>query len=89
MNCPRSVRFLCVLTFVTAGAASQVVVPVQPIPMEEIPIAMPIPRMETAPVPSSGDAADDPAIWIHPNQPADSVILGTDKQDGLVVVQVL
>lgn len=41
--------------------------------------------LETAPVPSSGDAADDPAIWLHRDNPAASRILGTDKKSGLVV----
>ncbi len=35
--------------------------------------------VETDPVPSSGDAADDPAIWVHPTDPSLSVIIGTDK----------
>lgn len=39
------------------------------------------PTVETDPVPSSGDAADDPAIWIHPTNPALSLILGTNKRD--------
>ncbi|MGQ9907732.1 MAG: phytase [Candidatus Flexifilum sp.] len=34
---------------------------------------------ETAPVPSGVDAADDPAIWIHPTDPALSLIIGTEK----------
>ncbi len=33
--------------------------------------------VETAPVPSR--SADDPAIWVHPNDPTLSVIIGTDK----------
>lgn len=41
--------------------------------------------LETAPVPGSIDAADDPAIWIHPTDPALSTIIGTDKTRGLVV----
>jgi myo-inositol-hexaphosphate 3-phosphohydrolase len=43
--------------------------------------------METDPVSSGGDAADDPAIWIHPTDPALSTIIGTDKTatGGLVV----
>jgi 3-phytase len=41
--------------------------------------------VETDPVPSNGDAADDPAIWIHPTDPLLSTILGTDKQLGLAV----
>ena len=40
---------------------------------------------ETAPVPHSGDAADDPAIWVHPTDPARSTIIGTDKLGGLAV----
>src|SRR2546427_11597683 len=38
---------------------------------------------QTAPVPHKQDAADDPALWIHPQQPELSLILGTDKQGGL------
>src|SRR5712692_8355202 len=40
-------------------------------------------RVATEPVPHKGDAADDPAIWIHPRDPALSLILGTDKRGGL------
>jgi 3-phytase len=40
---------------------------------------------ETDPVPSGGDAADDPALWIHPDDPARSRVLGTDKDAGLAV----
>lgn len=46
-------------------------------------IVKPAARAETAPVPHHQDAADDPAIWIHPNAPELSLILGTDKQGGL------
>ncbi|WP_170800932.1 phytase [Stutzerimonas stutzeri] len=41
--------------------------------------------VETGPVPSLGDAADDPAIWVNPRDPAQSRVLGTDKKGGLVV----
>jgi 3-phytase len=41
--------------------------------------------VETEPVPHSGDAADDPAIWIHPTDPSLSTIIGTNKQGGLAV----
>ncbi len=41
--------------------------------------------VETDPVPHSGDAADDPALWIHPEDPSLSVVIGTDKQGGLAV----
>ena len=41
--------------------------------------------VETEPVSSEGDAADDPAIWIHPVDPSKSLVLGTDKKGGLNV----
>lgn len=41
--------------------------------------------VETDPVTHTGDAADDPAIWIHPTNPTLSTIIGTDKKGGLVV----
>ena len=40
-------------------------------------------RFETQPVPSSGDAADDPAIWANASDPSQSLIVGTDKKSGL------
>ena len=41
--------------------------------------------VETDPVPHRGDAADDPAIWVNPTDPAKSTIIGTDKKGGLAV----
>ncbi len=41
--------------------------------------------VETDPVPSDGDAADDPAFWIHPTDSALSTVIGTDKRSGLAV----
>lgn len=41
--------------------------------------------VETQPVASANDAADDPAIWVHPTDPARSLIIGTDKKNGLDV----
>jgi 3-phytase len=41
--------------------------------------------VETDPVLSSGDAADDPAIWRHPLDGTKSTIIGTDKKRGLMV----
>lgn len=38
---------------------------------------------ETAPVASPGDAADDPAVWRNPADPAKSLIVATDKEWGL------
>lgn len=40
---------------------------------------------QTAPVARQGDAADDPAIWVHPHTPGRSLVLGTNKKQGLLV----
>ncbi len=40
--------------------------------------------VETPPVVASRDAADDPAIWVHPDDPALSVVIGTDKDAGFL-----
>ena len=47
------------------------------------PTVQPEARAQTAPVPHKKDAADDPAVWIHPDNPQLSLLLGTDKQGGL------
>ncbi|WP_454876178.1 phytase [Pseudomonas farris] len=39
---------------------------------------------QSDPVGRQGDAADDPAIWIHPQQAALSRVLGTNKKQGLM-----
>jgi len=44
-----------------------------------------VPTVETTHVQHSGDAADDAAIWINPSDPAESTIIGTDKQGGMAV----
>ncbi|WP_167762019.1 phytase [Blastococcus sp. CT_GayMR19] len=41
--------------------------------------------VETDPVPHTGDAADDPAVWANPADPSMSAIVGTDKQGGMLV----
>ncbi len=57
-----------------AGAASQ-----------GAPVLQVVAAVETEPAPHSGDAADDPAIWVHPTDPAQSTIIGTDKKGGIAV----
>lgn len=39
--------------------------------------------VETDPVPHASDAADDPAIWVHPSDPTRSLIIGADKLGGI------
>ena len=45
--------------------------------------ARPEARAQTAPVPDDDDAADDPAVWIHPQDPELSLIIATNKAGGL------
>ncbi|HLF41335.1 MAG TPA: phytase [Acidimicrobiia bacterium] len=40
---------------------------------------------ETVPVGTSGDSADDPAIWVDTADPARSIVIGNDKGDALEV----
>ncbi|PIW60581.1 phytase [Shewanella sp. CG12_big_fil_rev_8_21_14_0_65_47_15] len=40
--------------------------------------------VESAPSDRPGDTMDDPAIWVHPTQPEQSLVLGTNKRWGLL-----
>lgn len=44
-----------------------------------------LPTGQTQPMREAGDAADDLAIWVHPQRGAQSLILATDKKRGLAV----
>jgi 3-phytase len=59
--------------------------PVTPAASTAASLEMVTATVETDPVPNGGDAADDPAIWVNPNDPAQSTIIGTDKRGGLAV----
>lgn len=52
-------------------------------PSSTMPFVRPI--VETAAVETAGDSADDPAIWVDPNNPSRSIVIGTQKQSGLYV----
>jgi len=41
--------------------------------------------VETVPAPTSGDAADDMVVWVHPTNRSLSTVIGTDKDAGLLV----
>ncbi len=43
------------------------------------------PRVETDPMEGEGDKADDPALWFNKADPARSLLLGTNKDEGLYV----
>jgi len=60
-------------------APEQILVVSNPVDAVVYPLTM------TAPISPSGDSANAPAIWIHPEDPALSLILGTDKRAGLGV----
>ncbi len=64
---------------IEAGAPQPLVVAVSP----TFPVVQP--SVETDPVASGADAADDPAIWANLEDPARSWVIGTDKQGGLHV----
>ncbi|MGF7029453.1 3-phytase [Paenibacillus mucilaginosus] len=44
-----------------------------------------LPSAETDAVASGSDAADDPSIWVHPSDPAKSMIIATNKDGGILV----
>lgn len=48
-------------------------------------VATASPSAQTDPVTTFGDAADDPAIWVHPDDPALSIFIGTQKKRGINV----
>ncbi|WP_125781322.1 phytase [Pseudoalteromonas rubra] len=43
------------------------------------------PKAQSQPATQFGDAMDDPAIWVHPENPEASRVLGTHKKQGLEV----
>ncbi|WP_374357654.1 phytase [Chitinimonas sp.] len=63
--------------WIVVGAAAK--------PQARSSIAIVEPRVQTDPMPQWGDAADDPAIWVNRQQPAESRVLATNKKQGLHV----
>jgi len=72
----RAIRPLVFLTVLATPLASYSVAP------GEVVVTA---AAETTAVSNRSDAADDAAIWVHPEDPALSVIIGTDKQGGFVL----
>ncbi|APV41916.1 3-phytase [Pseudomonas frederiksbergensis] len=67
------------------GRLYQGVLDWQPTPMPLTPVLPSVKALsQSDPVGRQGDAADDPAIWIHPQQPSLSRVLGTNKKQGLL-----
>ncbi len=64
---------LAATSLLAAVPASGAEPPIQPVTAQA----------ETTPMPGSGDAADDPAIWVHPTDRSRSLVFGSDKNGGL------
>ncbi len=62
-------------------AALNTVVTASPSHAAESPVLVPS-NAETVPVAHSGDAMDDPAVWVHPTDPSRSLLMGNDKGGG-------
>jgi 3-phytase len=83
---------LAVVTLLFAGAhfmfsAACGREPAREEPEAGVPLLRPAARVATDPVEQDGDAADDPAIWVHPTDRARSLVFGTNKLDGLEVYE--
>jgi 3-phytase len=65
-HAPTLLRLLLVAVVATALASLNILIA----PQAHAADVLVAPSAETAPVPSSSDAADDTAIWIHPTDPS-------------------
>lgn len=57
--------------------------PLLPVGAEVPTVDLVVPTVETVPVHTSGDAADDPAIWVHPSDPTQSLVIVNNKRGAL------
>ncbi|WP_298424752.1 phytase [uncultured Kordia sp.] len=80
---------LVLLTFLACKKNEEKAVTQKELQIKENTIKSVYATMETAQVSSSDDAADDSCIWIHPTNVMESKIIGTNKQEGLVVYNLL
>lgn len=89
MSPARSRAVLAVLGLATTMTACRVPDAIDPADAE-VAAARATARAAARIVPASGETtsvpgdADDPAIWVHPTDPALSLVIGTDKDHGLV-----
>lgn len=56
----------------------------KPLPAQASALPIVLASTQTASVARSGDAADDPAIWVHPDDATQSRIFATNKKQGLL-----
>lgn len=77
-------NFLAVsMTDLAAAVGRGAGTPTDPRPLARPPVPTVMATVETQAVVSFGDAADDPAIWADPENPARSLVVATDKKGGL------
>ncbi len=74
------IRFLLASTTTLSLCACTTMPEILPFEIQSIPAAV-----ETDPMTGIGDRADDPAIWVSDSEEQLSLILGTNKQEGLHV----
>lgn len=82
---PRPKGAVALATGLLGGALALGVVSVMtPAVGTTAPEPVPVPSVaETVPVGHAGDAMDDPAVWVHPDRPGRSLLLGNDKGGAL------
>lgn len=51
-------------------------------PVQSSPVAA---KYETTQVPNQEDSADDPAFWLHPENPEKSIVIGSNKKGGVLL----
>ncbi|SDX27305.1 3-phytase [Lutibacter oricola] len=77
-------KIILILVFIVTVLSCKVGV-VNQKEMQLKPVVNLVADFETDPVSKSDDAADDSCIWIHKKDVSKSTIIGTNKQEGLVV----
>jgi myo-inositol-hexaphosphate 3-phosphohydrolase/PKD repeat protein len=78
----RARRITAALTVSLLVAALSVIATGSPSYAVESPVLVPS-NLETTPVAHSGDAMDDPAVWVNPSDKTSSLVIGNDKGGAL------
>lgn len=78
----KAILKITVITTILTGCKVKKIVHINP---QSKPVVALTADAETEPVTSFDDAADDPCIWINPNDVLKSTIIGTNKKEGLEV----
>ncbi len=78
---PRLSRRLCSVALLVGVALGGQTLPVATADLPSIDLVTP--TVETVPMHTGGDSADDPAIWVHPTDPAQSLVIVNNKRGAL------